>query len=160
MGYLQDDVQQLYDALIQFSSTPELYKLVKFVAGDHARPYWDMADVVDIEAHRDDWEAYYYNYPSAFTQALEALENYYETAMTINPDNYPTDPYYRPDFIFFFLAIVLKQKEFVLQFLNAYISATRSHQECMYNDLLNTEQTQAIEDSVYGVAQALWDKSP
>jgi len=149
----------IYQCLLDQQQYPELYSLVKSLTTD-ARPYWDMARVEGLAASRNDWISVYFRYPSAFTTPIDALWSLYNQAITVNPEDFVGDNYYDPRRIKRFISLIAKQREFCYQFLNAYISRTKTHHEVMFNRLSDAEHYDGVVNSVWNVAKSQWLRLP
>lgn len=149
----------IFEYLLNQTRYPLLYSLSKVLVPP-GKPYWDMGEVEALAGNREYWEELYFVYPATFTTPINSLWALYERAMTGTPESFGGDFLYDPTRIQRSVVLIGRQREFVLQFLNAYLSRTETHHEIMFNRLADEEQFNGIAHGVWGVARAQWLRMP
>ena len=146
-----------YESLLNQMRYPELYSLSKALTSSD-RPYWEMARIEQMRSKRADWMWVYFRYPSTFTTPIDTLWGLYHGAMGVNPEANQVDAVDGPLKIKRFIGIIARQREFVTQFVNAYIARTKTYSETMYNRAQDEEQLDGIVASVWEPAYTQWQR--
>lgn len=144
------EVTTLINHLTNYQKNPELYKLIYKLG--HGHSFLGMQNLT-LSHYSTAFDNYY---PEIFQQPLEVIDYYYDEAINSNPEDHDTGAY-APRNILYRIHWIQKQRTFVIQFLNAYLDLTRSHQQDLYNDIQNDEQSDTTYKSIEKVLEFIWN---